>query len=107
MDCNLKKLTNFFKFFLCILEKSLKTDCSLFFQGEKPKYFLPGVLRAISCYKDSSEGGMFLSSFSRWFLINLKWHTLSPMTSPPIVLLTHYRMTSYFILALPTGYELV
>ena len=30
MDCNLiKKLANFFKFFLCILEKSLKTDHGL------------------------------------------------------------------------------
>ena len=26
MDYNLKKLANFFKFFLCILEKSIKTD---------------------------------------------------------------------------------
>ena len=24
MDCNLKKFANFFKFFVCILEKSLK-----------------------------------------------------------------------------------
>ena len=55
----------------------------------------------------SSEGGMFLSGFSRWFLINTRWHKLTTMTSPPIVLITHYRMTSYFILVLPTGYELV
>ena len=26
VDCNLKKLANFFKFFLCILTKSLKID---------------------------------------------------------------------------------
>ena len=55
----------------------------------------------------SSEGRTTVSPFSRWFLINLRWHTLSSMTSPPIVLFTHYRMTSYFILCLPTGYELV
>ena len=36
MDCNLKKLANFFKFFLCIVEKSLKTDYSLFFLGGIP-----------------------------------------------------------------------
>ena len=28
MDCNLNKLANFFKFLMCILEKSLKTDFS-------------------------------------------------------------------------------
>ena len=28
MDCNLKKLANFVKFLMCILEKSLKTDFS-------------------------------------------------------------------------------
>ena len=47
VDCNLKKLANFFKFFLFILEKSLKTDYSSFFLGEKTKYFLLGVERAI------------------------------------------------------------
>ena len=31
MDCNLKKFANFFKFFLCILEKSLKIDYGMFF----------------------------------------------------------------------------
>ena len=34
MDYNLKKLAKFFKFFLCILEKSLKANYSLFFLGE-------------------------------------------------------------------------
>ena len=48
VDCNLKKLANFFKFVLCILEKSLKTDYTLFFLREKTKYFLPGVVRTIS-----------------------------------------------------------
>ena len=43
MDCNLK-------FFLCVVEKSLKLDYRFFFLGEFPKYFLPGVLIAISCY---------------------------------------------------------
>ena len=45
MDCNLKNLANFFKFLLCIVEKSSKTAYSLFF----PRYFLPGALTAISC----------------------------------------------------------
>ena len=62
-----------------------------------------------NCYlvEVSSEGGMFLSGFSRGILINTRGHKLTPMTSPPIVLITHYRMTSYFSLVLPTGYELV
>ena len=50
---------------------------------------------------------MFLSGFSRGILINTRGHKLTPMTSPPIVLITHYRMTSYLSLVLPTGYELV
>ena len=54
MDCKLKKLANFFKIFLCILEKSLKIDNCLFFLGVKPYYFLPGVVTAISCYKTGS-----------------------------------------------------
>ena len=36
VDCNLKKWANFFKFFLCILEKSLKIYYGSFFLGEKP-----------------------------------------------------------------------
>ena len=47
MDCNLKKLANFFKFFLCIVKKTLKPDYSLFFLGEIATFFLPGALRAI------------------------------------------------------------
>ena len=54
MDCNLKKLAKFFKFFLCISEKSLKLDYGLFFLGEKPYFFLPSVVRTISCYKTGS-----------------------------------------------------
>ena len=34
MDYNLKTFAKFFKFFPCILEKSLKTDYSLFFLRE-------------------------------------------------------------------------
>ena len=49
IDCNLKKLANCFKFLLSILEKLLKTDCSLFFLGEVVPYFLPNAVRAISC----------------------------------------------------------
>ena len=44
VDCNLKDLANFFKYFLCILKKSLKIDCGLFLGREKP-------VRAISHYK--------------------------------------------------------
>ena len=36
VDYNLKTLANFFKFFLCILEKSLKVDYGMFFLREKP-----------------------------------------------------------------------
>ena len=39
VNCNLKNLANFFKFFLCILEKSLKTDKSSFFLGENLNIF--------------------------------------------------------------------
>ena len=40
VDCNLKKLhASFFKFVLCILEKSLKTGYTLFFLGKKTQYF--------------------------------------------------------------------
>ena len=35
MDYNLKKLANFFKLFLRISEKSVKTDFSSFFLGER------------------------------------------------------------------------
>ena len=34
MDSNLKKLANIFKFFLCIVEETLKPDYGLFFLGE-------------------------------------------------------------------------
>ena len=37
VDCNLKEMANFFKFFyLRNLEESLKIDYGLFFLGEKP-----------------------------------------------------------------------
>ena len=50
IDCKLEKnLANVFKFFLCIVEKSLKTDYSLFFLGVIPEYFLPSALTTISC----------------------------------------------------------
>ena len=39
MDCSLKKLAKFFKFFLDLSEKSLKTDYSLFFLGQITKIF--------------------------------------------------------------------
>ena len=36
MDYNLEQLANFFKVFLGILERSLKTDYSSFFLGQIP-----------------------------------------------------------------------
>ena len=55
VDCNLKKLAIFFKFFFCILEKSLKIDYDLSFLGENPNFLvLPDVVRTISCYTTSS-----------------------------------------------------
>ena len=48
MDWNLKKLTNFSKFVLCILENWLNIYYSLLLLGEIISYFLPGALRAIS-----------------------------------------------------------
>ena len=48
MDCNLKKLANFFKFLLNVLEKWLKTDCILFFHGEIIIYFPSSALRVLS-----------------------------------------------------------
>ena len=50
MDCELKKLAGVFKFFLRIVEKSVKTDYSLVVLGEIPSYFLHCVPTAISCY---------------------------------------------------------
>ena len=41
MDCNLKKLANFFKLFLCISEKSLENNYSLFFRQENFSIFFP------------------------------------------------------------------
>ena len=35
MDCSLKKLASFFKFFVCILERSPKTDYNLLDSSEK------------------------------------------------------------------------
>ena len=50
MDCNLKKLAIFFQVhFLCIIEKSLKPDYSLFLTREILSYFLPSTLIAIPC----------------------------------------------------------
>ena len=41
VDCNLKKLANFFKLFLCISEKSLESNYSLFFRQESFSIFFP------------------------------------------------------------------
>ena len=48
MDCNLKKLANFFKLILWVLKKLLKTDDSFFFLGEIISYFPSGAVRAMS-----------------------------------------------------------
>ena len=47
MDCNLKSWPIFFKFFLCIVEDSIKIDCNLFFLGEVPNYFLSDAVTAM------------------------------------------------------------
>ena len=39
VECNLKKLANFFKLFLCISEKSLENNYSLFFRQENFSIF--------------------------------------------------------------------
>ena len=54
MDCNLEKLADFFKFFLFILEKTLKTVYSVFLLGETISHFPPTPVRAISSYKTGS-----------------------------------------------------
>ena len=41
VDCNLKKLGNFFKLFLCISEKSPENNYSLFFPQENFSIFFP------------------------------------------------------------------
>ena len=39
VDYNLKKFASFFKFFLCIVEKSLKPDYNLFSSERNPQMF--------------------------------------------------------------------
>ena len=59
MDCNLRKLANFLKFFSCVLEKTLKSDCDLFFFGESFSSFpLGGALRAF-CVRAKVLGQIF------------------------------------------------
>ena len=41
VDCNLKKVAKFFKLFLCISEKSLENNYSLFFRQENFSIFFP------------------------------------------------------------------
>ena len=45
MDCNLKKLANFFKFVQCVLENLLNIDYGLFFLQEFTLYLVFGALR--------------------------------------------------------------
>ena len=47
LDYKLKKMANFFKFFPCILKKSLKTDYNFFLVGVT-KCFPPSAIRTIS-----------------------------------------------------------
>ena len=44
----------FFKFPMCILEKSLTSDCGLFFLGEITSYFPPGAQRVIAFQRRGS-----------------------------------------------------
>ena len=56
MDYSLKKLANFFKFLLSILETLLKTDYSLFYLGEVISYFPTSAVTAISSSKRGLKG---------------------------------------------------
>ena len=49
--CNFKKLANFVKFLLCVLEKLLKRDYRLFLLGEKISYFPHGAPKGNSCLR--------------------------------------------------------
>ena len=68
MDYNLKKMANFFKFFLYISEKSLKTDYSLFFLGQITKLFSPW------CSKSNFmlEKRFFVKCLSRFYQNTIK-----------------------------------
>ena len=56
MDCNLKKLANFFTFSPCVLEKSLKTDFGLYLVLQViTRNFGLHVLRVILCASKDSH----------------------------------------------------
>ena len=66
VDWNLKKLASFFKFFLCIVEKSLKTDYSIICSSSEKSliFFLPGAITAVSCKKKKNNNNTTKGSLS-------------------------------------------
>ena len=59
IDGNLTKLANFFKFFSCVLEKSLESDCGLFFFGESFRIFPFGGALGAFCVRAKVLGQIF------------------------------------------------
>ena len=53
VDCNLKKMANFFKLFLCISEKSLENNYSLFFRLENFSILFPVLYEQFHVKKQS------------------------------------------------------
>ena len=96
MDCNLQKLANFFKLFLCILEKLLKTDHSLFFLGEKPYYFLPDVVRTIFGYNQA-----IYKPFRHAVLIKLKQNRRDSASLTAILYFTNSKTPHVGVTAWP------
>ena len=89
VDCNLKNLANFFKFFLCILKKSLKIDYGLFFRRKK-------LVRAISSYKTGSLSNIWVVLTK----LQHNWRERGPLTSTscnksfiPLTSHIHYNFT--------------
>ena len=62
MDCNLKKLANFFKLFVCISEKALENNYSLFFRQENVSIFFPVLYEQFHVKKQTVK---YLSGFDQ------------------------------------------
>ena len=70
VDCNLKKLANFFKILLCILEKSITFDYNLLLCGEFTHCFPPGAL--IKSNQFTVEKRFFVKYLISTVLTNIK-----------------------------------
>ena len=51
MDCNLKKMSDFFKFLLCILKKSIKINYCLFYLGKILNVFPVSYIETVNSKK--------------------------------------------------------